>query len=91
MGSLDLQSNRHDIEHMTAEAAQVLEEALHLPLPVRAFVAERLLESLDAEPGFPLSPEWVKEIDLRCQQIDRGDVELISGDVVFDKAFEALG
>jgi putative addiction module component (TIGR02574 family) len=76
---------------MTTEAAQVLSAALHLPHPARAFLAERLLESLDAEPDFPLSAEWVAEIKRRCEQIDRGEVGLIPGDRAFLQAFEALG
>jgi putative addiction module component (TIGR02574 family) len=76
---------------MTTEAAHVLSAALHLPHPARAFLAERLLGSLDAEPGLPLSAEWVEEIKRRCEQIDRGDVELIPGEKAFRQAFEALG
>ncbi len=76
---------------MTSQAAQVLDAALHLPHPVRAFLAERLLESLDAEPAFEVSTEWRREIGRRCKQIDQGEVELIPGEEVFTRAFEALG
>jgi len=76
---------------MKANATQVLDAALHLPHPARAFLAEKLLESLDAEPGFPLSEEWPNEISRRCEQIDRGEVELIPGDKIFEQAFRALG
>jgi hypothetical protein len=81
---------------MKVDATQVLDAALHLPRPARAFLAEKLLaekllESLDAEPGFPLSEEWPNEISRRCEQIDRGEVELIPGDKIFEQAFRALG
>jgi hypothetical protein len=40
---------------MTAKAAQIMAEALELPPPTRAFVAERLIESLEAGSG-----KWTK-------------------------------
>ncbi|MBT3374239.1 MAG: addiction module protein [Lentisphaerae bacterium] len=76
---------------MIAEATQVLDAALHLPHPARASLAERLLESLDVEPDFPIPAEWLAEINRRCDEIDRGDVPLIPGEQVFKQAFEALG
>jgi len=72
------------------KATQVLDNALHLPHQARAFLAERLLESLDAEPDFALSKEWQDEIARRCDEIDSGTVNLVSADQVFDHAFEAL-
>ncbi len=41
-----------------------------LPKNVRAYLAERLIESLEFDEDKPLSTEWSKEIDRRCQQID---------------------
>jgi putative addiction module component (TIGR02574 family) len=69
---------------------QVLNAALHLSHPARAFIAERLLESLDAEPDFPLSAKWQKEIVQRRKEIDCGKVELLPGEQVFEQAFENL-
>lgn len=40
-----------------------LAEAMSLPPEARAYVAERLLASLDEEE--PLTPEWAAEIDRR--------------------------
>jgi len=48
----------------------------------RALIAETLLESLDFEEDFELSPAWQDEIQRRCGQIDRGEVELIDSDTV---------
>lgn len=76
--------------NMETNATQVLDAALHLPHPARAFLAERLLESLDSEPDFPLSEKWREEIVRRCDDIDSGKVELVSGEQVFEQAFEAL-
>ena len=71
-------------------ATRVLDNALHLPHHARAFLAERLLESLDAEPDFALSKEWQDEIARRCDEIDSGGVKLVQADQVFEHAFEAL-
>jgi putative addiction module component (TIGR02574 family) len=71
---------------MVNETAQVLESALHLPAPDRAFLAEQLLASLDSDEDFPLSEEWRKEILRRCEEIDRGEVELIPADAAFRSA-----
>jgi len=75
---------------METNTVQLIDAALHLPHYARAFLAERLLESLDAGPDFQLSEEWTEEIVRRCQEIDRGEVELLEGDLVFEQAFKAL-
>ena len=65
--------------------------ALHLPREERAFLAEKLLESLDCEEAFPASKEWMDEIHQRCQEIDDGKVKLIPAKEIFgelDKEFE---
>ena len=55
-----------------------------------AFVAERLIESLDAAPGAELSPEWREEIRKRCRELDKGLVELRDAADVFEKAYASL-
>ena len=69
---------------------RVVKEALALPAAMRAFVAEKLLESLDADANFELSPEWREEIAARCREIDEGKVELLDGDEVFKNARHRL-
>ncbi len=51
-------------------------DAPGLPPPLRAFVAERLIESLDIPDADPLSVRWREEIRRRCTELDRGAVEL---------------
>ena len=51
---------------MKADAKNILEEAMHLEPSTRAFIAETLLESLDFEEDFELSPAWRDEIERRC-------------------------
>ena len=67
---------------MKADAKKILEEALHLEPSTRALIAETLLESLDFEEDFEISQPWRDEIQRRCEQIDRGEVELIDSDTV---------
>ena len=73
---------------MTAE--KIVTEALALSPHARAFVAERLIESLDATPGEELSPAWRDEVRKRCREVDAGVVELREAAEVFSKAHAAL-
>jgi len=65
---------------MESEINEIIKSAMSLPSNLRASVAEMLLESLDYEDDFPVSKEWLNEIERRCKEIDEGKVELISGD-----------
>jgi len=76
---------------MTAVTAKIVDKALHLPREARAFLAEKLLESLDCEEAFPVSPAWMEEIHRRCQEIDEGTVKLIPAEEVFDDIDRELG
>ena len=38
---------------------KILDEAMQLEPTARAFIAETLLESLDLEQDYPVSPEWL--------------------------------
>ena len=67
---------------MKADAKNILEEAMHLEPSTRALIAETLLESLDFEEDFDISQAWRDETQRRCEQIDRGEVELIDSDTV---------
>lgn len=66
---------------MTIE--QILTEALQLPTPSRAFVAEQLLESLDFEEDVELSAEWLAEIRRRVAAIDADHVQMIPTEKAF--------
>ena len=62
-----------------------------MPVPIRAFVAERIIESLDvAETPAELSSEWKTEIKRRCRDVDEGTVDLMDADEVFKKAYARL-
>ena len=78
------------IPHMSTTAEKFVTEALGLPPPLRAFVAEKLIESLDAPDSPPLSAKWRKEIRRRCAEMDRSTVNLRPADKVFARAYAAL-
>lgn len=75
---------------MSTTAERIVTEALALSPPLRAFVAERLIESLDAPDSPALSAAWRQEVRRRCSEMDRGAVELHEAEKVFDKAYAAL-
>nr|VFK18900.1 MAG: putative addiction module component, TIGR02574 family [Candidatus Kentron sp. LPFa]VFK33460.1 MAG: putative addiction module component, TIGR02574 family [Candidatus Kentron sp. LPFa] len=67
-------------------------EALHLPEPARAELAQKLFDSLDtcAEPD-QVRTEWLLEAQRRADEIDRGVVQLVSSEEVARKARALLG
>lgn len=75
---------------MNLKAETIVKDAMKLPREERAFVAEKLLESLDFEEPFTLSPEWQEEILRRCRELDEGKLDLISGEQVIREANESL-
>lgn len=76
---------------MSMTADKIVAEALGLSPQARAFVAERLIESLDAAPGGELSAAWREEIRKRCRELDESDVELRAAADVFARAYTSLG
>ena len=76
---------------MSMTADKIVSEALDLSPQARAFVAERLIESLDAPPGAELSPAWREEIRKRCREADEDLVQLRDAADVFAKAYATLG
>ena len=61
-------------------AATIEEEALALPLQERAKLAERLLESLDDLPEQETEALWLDVAQRRAQEIDEGQVQLVTPD-----------
>jgi putative addiction module component (TIGR02574 family) len=73
---------------MSPKAEKLVTEALQLSREARAFIAEKLLESLDFDEAFEVSPEWRDEIHRRCQELDEGRVSLVPGEQVFDEVIK---
>jgi putative addiction module component (TIGR02574 family) len=56
----------------------ILQEALELPPAARAAIAGSLIASLEPESDDDAETAWEAEIARRIEQIDRGDVTMIS-------------
>lgn len=76
---------------MASKTTKIVEEALHLPREARAFLAEKLIESLDREEHFEISAKWMEEIRRRCKEIDNGTVELIPAERVLNELDRKMG
>lgn len=76
---------------MKATIDTIIAEVLSLSPQARAFVAEKLIESLDSEPEVTLSSAWREEVRKRCHAIDEGTVELLDAEDVFARGYAALG
>jgi putative addiction module component (TIGR02574 family) len=63
---------------MVRDPAEVLRDALALPVEVRAAMVDSLIESLDSTIDDGAEEAWREEISRRLQQIDSGALGLIS-------------
>lgn len=63
---------------MERHAAEVLRDALTLPPEARAALIDALIDSLDQTVEGGAEEAWRLQIEARLQEIDAGDVELIS-------------
>jgi putative addiction module component (TIGR02574 family) len=70
---------------------QLVSEALLLPSSSRAFLAEKLLESLDFEEDFEISDEWKAEIARRIRELDNGTATTVPAEQVFADLRARLG
>jgi hypothetical protein len=64
---------------------KILDDAMMLEPTLRAFIAETLLESLDLEQDYVVSPEWREEIRRRCAEIDSEKTTLLEGALVINE------
>ncbi len=76
---------------MNDNTEKTINEALGLPAQMRAWLAEKLLESLETGEVFEISEEWKTEIEKRCADVDEGRVVLKEAEEVFQSAMDALG
>ena len=70
---------------MTVQAQHVLNEAMGLPPNERALVAEQLLASLDSSASNSIDEMWAIEAERRIDAYDRGEINAISANEVFEK------
>lgn len=69
----------------------IVDQALALPEASRAFLAEKLLESLDQEEDVELSPAWRAEIQRRIKEIDEGRATLVPMEKVMSELRQRFG
>jgi hypothetical protein len=74
---------------MTVE--QILRKVALMPAPTRAFIAEKILEMLDAEEQINLSPEWMSLIQQRLADIDAGIVQMVGAEEALNQIWSELG
>lgn len=63
---------------MERGAADVLRDALALPLEARSALIDSLIDSLDEGEDPASDSAWGEEIERRVQQIDSGSVDLVA-------------
>ncbi len=71
---------------------EIVNQALGLEPEDRAFIADKLEESLTPE-GFAtpeIAAAWVAEIERRIAAYDRGEIEALAGDTAIDRIRERL-
>ena len=69
---------------MAASANTILNQALKLSSSDRAKVVEKLISSLDT-PDSVIDSIWAKEADTRIEAFEKGEIESITAEKVFEK------
>ena len=69
---------------LAIDTNRLFSEVESLPLDLKTKLIEKLLTSLNPVEK-NVDKLWKEEIDIRVKSIERGDVELISGESVFQK------
>ncbi len=59
---------------MTVDVERIADEILTLPGPVRAFLAHKLIASLDEDTESEREREWADVLDRRSREIECGQV-----------------
>ncbi|MEN9361214.1 MAG: hypothetical protein RL095_2749 [Verrucomicrobiota bacterium] len=68
---------------MSSLTPALTEEILALPSEDRAYLAQRLLESLDAVPDPEIDRLWAEEIERRIDDLESGKTKAIPAEEVF--------
>ncbi len=69
---------------------RMLDEALSLSSNMRAFLIEKLIESLKLPTREDIDKLWAEEAEKRIADVDSGRVKPISGEQVFKEIHERL-
>jgi len=68
---------------METAISKLTDQALSLPTVDRVYLADKLLESLNASNSEELNQLWAEEAERRIDELDSGRVQTIQGDKVF--------
>ncbi|MBU2515568.1 addiction module protein [bacterium] len=71
---------------MTRQIEKIENELLSLPQEERAFLADRLLSSLDREVLTDIDLAWINEAERRYAEYKNGKRKGINSDIVFSEA-----
>lgn len=70
---------------MSALSHKMTDEALSLPVELRLQLIDILLKSLNVPVKRDIDELWAQEAETRVDQVDRGEVETLPGESVFDR------
>jgi putative addiction module component (TIGR02574 family) len=70
---------------------KVVDEALELPVEARIGLVDRILASLNLPTRPDIDRLWAQEAERRLAEIDRGEVDLVPGEEVFNKIRSKYG
>lgn len=76
---------------MSRDTAEILKEALTLPVEARAALADSLLDSLDSEIDEDAEAAWQREIARRVRELDSGAVSTVPWTEVRSRLIAKLG
>jgi putative addiction module component (TIGR02574 family) len=79
LGSTGVPASRGSpmLNPMRRSVAEILQDALELPVEARAALAGSLIESLDEEVDEDAEEQWSAEIARSVDEVDRGEVKLV--------------
>ena len=63
-------------------ANKILDKALKLPEEARAFISDKLYQSLHSDVDYEIENAWKEEINIRLKEIASGKTKLISWDEI---------
>ncbi|MDA1142947.1 MAG: addiction module protein [Planctomycetota bacterium] len=73
-----------------SELHRLAEDLLSLPPPSRAYLADRLVDSIDQYAEPEIEAAWRSEVERRLEEYEEGKVEGISSEEVFRQARKRL-
>jgi hypothetical protein len=79
------------VQKMVTSIDKICNEALFLPADARIGLIERLLVSLNLPTQADIDRLWAEEAELRIAEIDRGDMQLVPGELVFENIRRKYG